>query len=286
MNSSILRKKLDGPEIVVAPGVYDMMTLLIANQHSFDAHYASGYWGAASALGEPDVGIATYRDFITLFGKLAEKSVAPIVADADTGFGSLANLAYAVRGYQKAGIAAIQIEDQAFPKQCGHIGQVRLASCDEMVRRIAVAIDARQDGNMMIIARTDARNTEGLDSALSRMEAYTKAGADILFFEAPASEEEIQIACSATDLPIIINAAHGGRTPILRPSAYQDLGVSMVIYPAGAPLSAAYAADNFFAGLKQDDPNMEKTDMFDFADMSELLGMNDIIALQEKFKGV
>lgn len=285
MSGAELQAKLAGDKIIAAPGIYDHMSLLMANEVGFDAHYASGYWGTASAMGEPDVGIAGYADFIRIFGAFAAKSKAPVIADADTGFGSLANLAHAVRGYQKAGIAAMQIEDQAFPKICGHVGQAISAPAEDMVRRLHVAVEARGDGDMLIIARSDARRTEGLDAAITRLNLYADNGADILFLEAPQSLEEIREAASQTDKPLLLNAAHGGFTPILAPAEYQKLGVKLVIYPAGAPLAAAQAARNFYTGLKSGDANGDGEGHFDFSEMSRLLGIDDVVALQKRHGG-
>ncbi|MEP0190394.1 MAG: isocitrate lyase/PEP mutase family protein [Erythrobacter sp.] len=268
--------------IVVAPGIYDHMSLLIAKEAGHTALYASGYWGSASALGEPDVGIAGASDFLSIFGRFAQKAGVPIIADADTGFGSLTNLDRAVKAYQRAGIAAMQIEDQDFPKICGHVGRAMSVPTKEMVRRVKVAVEARGDGDMLIIARTDARRTEGLASAIERLQAYGEQGADILFLEAPQDEGEIATAAQALDKPLMLNAAHGGVTPILAPSRYQELGVKLVIYPAGAPLSAAHASNAFYRSLLNDDPNVAQANMFDFTEMSRLLGIDDVVEFQNK----
>lgn len=284
MSGTELRAKMAGDHIIAAPGIYDHMSLLMANETGFDAHYASGYWGTASAMGEPDVGIAGYSDFIRIFGAFAAKSKAPIIADADTGFGSIANLAHAVKGYQNAGIAAMQIEDQGFPKICGHVGQAVSVSADEMITRMKVAVEARGDGDLLIIARSDARRTEGLDSAINRLNQYADNGADILFLEAPQSLDEITEAASRVNKPLLVNAAHGGFTPILAPEEYQKLGAKFVIYPAGAPLAAAEATKNFYSRLKAGDANGEGTGHFNFQEMSRLLGMDDVTAMQERHK--
>ena len=268
--------------IIVAPGIYDHMSLLMAREAGFKAFYASGYWNAASSLGEPDVGIAGASDFLAIFSRFVEKAAAPIIADADTGFGSLTNLDRAVKAYQRAGIAAIQLEDQGFPKICGHVGKASSVSAQEMVKRVEVAVEARAEGDMRIIARTDARRTEGLEAAISRLQEYDHAGADILFLEGPQSEEEIAQAADALQKPLLLNAAHGGVTPILSPTRYQELGVKLVIYPAGAPLSAAHAARNFYRGLAADDPNSAHLDLFDFSEMSRLLGMDDVTEFQKR----
>lgn len=280
--AQVLREHIKGPAIVVAPGVYDHMSLLIAKKFGFQAFYASGYWSAASTLGEPDVGIAGASDFLEVFGRFVAKARQPIIADADTGFGSLTNLDRAVKAYQRAGIAAIQIEDQDFPKICGHVGHAKSVPTPDMVRRVKVAIEARGDGDIQIIARTDSRRTEGLEAAIDRLHAYAAAGADIVFLEGPQNEEEITQAADALHTPLMLNAAHGGVTPILAPSRYQALGVKLVIYPGAAALSAAHATNSFYRGLANDDANITAENMFDFDEMSQLLGMDDVVAFQKR----
>lgn len=282
LSSPTLQQQLATDDIVVAPGIYDHMSLLMAKEAGFTAVYASGYWGTASALGEPDVGIAGATDFLTIFGRFAAKAGIAVIADADTGFGSLTNLDRAVRAYSAAGIAAMQIEDQGFPKICGHVGKATSVAAEEMERRIKVAVEARGDSDMQIIARTDARRTEGLKAAIERLQRYAEQGADILFLEAPETEDEIAQAARELDKPLLLNAAHGGFTPILSPSRYAELGVSLVIYPAGAPLSAAQAARRFYDNLASDNPNTAHDDMFDFAEMSRLLGMDDVVEFQNR----
>lgn len=280
-----LRALLESEAIVAAPGIYDHMSLLLAEAAGHKALYASGYWGTASALGEADVGIAGMSDFASIFGRFAARAKVPVIADADTGFGSLTNLRRTVQHYCRAGIAAMQIEDQPFPKICGHVGRATSVPAADMVKRMQVAVEARGDEELLIIGRTDARRSEGLDAAIDRLVAYGEAGADILFLEAPESEEEIAAAASALGKPLMINAAHGGATPVLSPSRYAELGVKLAIYPAGAPLSALQGAANFYAMLAQDEANPDPQSMFDFKDISRLLGMDEIVAFQDRHGG-
>lgn len=280
-----LRALLETEDIVAAPGIYDHMSLLLGQAAGHKALYASGYWGTASAYGEADVGIAGMTDFVTTFGRFAARADVPIIADADTGFGSLTNLRRAVQLYVQSGIAAMQIEDQPFPKICGHVGRAVSVPAEDMVKRVQVAVEAREDGDMLIIARTDARRSEGLEAAIDRLSAYGDAGADILFLEAPESEEEIATAAAALGKPLLINAAHGGFTPILSPSGYARLGAKLVIYPAGPSLSALQGAANFYASLAQDNANPAHENMFDFGEISRLLGMEEIVAFQDRHGG-
>lgn len=283
--AAILRARLAQDGVIAAPGIYDHISLLVAQSVGFEALYASGYWGTASAMGEPDVGIAGMSDFVRTFGGFAARSEAPLIADADTGFGSLANLAHAVRGYQAAGIAAMQIEDQPFPKICGHVGRAVSAPKEEMLTRIAVALEARGDGDMLIIARTDARRSEGIDAAIDRLDAYGKAGADIVFLEAPQSADEVAMAAKALAKPLMLNAAPAAAMPVLEPAQYEALGAKIVIYPSGAPLAAAAAAQGFYEALQQGRATSDGPPAYDFGAISKLLGMDDIIALQDRHAG-
>lgn len=267
-------------EFILAPGVFDLMTTALANRAGHRAVYASGYWNVASQLGLPDAGIATYRDFVTRFAVIAERSEAPVIADADTGFGGLLNLAHTVAGYEAAGLAAIQIEDQSFPKKCGHSGSTRVVSSDEMVKRIRVACESRSDPNFLIIARTDARPSLGLDEALRRADAYAAAGADILFVEAPQDEEEMRRICASGGRHIV-NMAHGGKTPILSASALAEIGYAAAIFPAAPALAAMHAAAGVYADLLE--RGETSATMFDFAEMSRLMGFGAVLDFEERW---
>lgn len=284
VGDSRLRERLARPGIVVAPGAYDMMSLLVANQIGFEAIFASGYWVMASQLGLPDAGIASYRDFETAFRRIVEFSDAPVIADADTGFGGTVNIDHAVRGYLKMGCAAIQIEDQCFPKQCGHVGPRAVVDTQVMTNRIATARAALGGEDMLIVARTDARGSEGFDEALRRMNAYAEAGADILFLEGPHDEEEMSRFCA--ELPEhskLVNAAHGGKTPILPPQQYEKIGYGVAIYPGGAAMCALAAARDFLMGLKQGDARGDCAGMYPFASVSKLLGFDKVKELELAF---
>lgn len=188
MANPILRQKLDRGEFIVAPGLHDMIAASVANKVGFDIVYGTGYWLTASSLGLPDAGIATYTQMLDRMATLVRTSQGAVIADADTGYGGLLNVHHTVRGYEAAGVTAIQLEDQEFPKKCGHTPGKRCVPTQDMVEKIKVAAAARQDKeNFLIIARTDARAALGVDEAMRRLEAYAEAGADILFFEAPPS---------------------------------------------------------------------------------------------------
>ena len=227
-----LKQKLAAGRFIVAPGVFDMISTMLAERVGFDAVYASGYWLTASYLGLPDAGIATYTEMLSRVAKVVEKSTAPVIADADTGFGGLLNVHHTVRGYERAGVTAIQIEDQEFPKKCGHTPYRRVIPLDEMVAKVRVAVDARTDPNFLIIARTDARGGHGFDEAVRRGQAYAAAGADIVFVEALHSEDEMRRACAAIRAPMMANMSDGGKTPIRPARELKDFGYSLAIFPA------------------------------------------------------
>ena len=180
-----LKKRISEPEILIAPGVHEMVSLRLADSFQFDALYMTGYGTVASSLGLPDAGLATYSQMLERVELMAEMANKPLIADGDTGYGGLLNIRHTIRGYEKAGAAAIQLEDQEFPKKCGHTPSRRVIDSKDMVRKIQVAKDSREDENFLIIARTDARTSLGIDEALRRGEQYAKAGADILFIESP-----------------------------------------------------------------------------------------------------
>jgi 2,3-dimethylmalate lyase len=225
--------------VIAAPGVYDMVSLRMAAGMGFDALYMTGYGTVASHLGLPDAGLASYADMVGRVELMAQMSDAPLIADGDTGYGGLLNMRHTVQGYERAGAAAIQLEDQEFPKKCGHTPGRRVVSPEDMVRRIAVAAEARTSPDFLIIARTDARSSLGLAEAIRRARAYAKAGADLLFVESPETEEEmIAIGRELGDMPLVANMVEGGRTPMLSSARLAEIGYALAIFPVAALLSA------------------------------------------------
>jgi 2-methylisocitrate lyase-like PEP mutase family enzyme len=208
-----LRARLQSPELVVAPGVFDMVSARIADRQGFGALYMTGYGAVASYLGYPDAGLATYTDMANRVAQFAAITDTPMVCDGDTGYGGLLNVMHTVRGYEAAGACAIQLEDQEAPKKCGHMLGRRVIDTEDMVAKVRVAVETRTDPNFLVIARTDARTSLGLDEALRRAESYARAGADLLFVEGPESEQELERIGRAFDLPLVVNLVAGGRTP-------------------------------------------------------------------------
>jgi 2-methylisocitrate lyase-like PEP mutase family enzyme len=282
-----LKQKLQRGEFIVAPGVFDMMSAMLAERVGFDAVYASGYWLTASYLGIPDAGLATYTDMLDRVTKVAEKSSVPVIADADTGFGGLLNVHHTVRGYERAGISAIQIEDQEFPKKCGHTPYRRVISMDDMVAKVRVAVDARVDPDFLIVARTDARTGNGFADALGRGQAYAAAGADIVFVESLQSEDEMREVCRSINKPLIANMADGGKTPMRSAKELADFGYALAIWPAMAPLAANHAIEAAYRNLKATGTSESPTvPLADFNDFCRLIGFEDVWAFEEKWKDV
>lgn len=282
MTDTRLRDKLAANEFFVVPGIHDMISAVMADRVGFDIVYGSGYWLTASAYGLPDAGIATYTQMLDRMATLKRTSKAAVIGDADTGFGGLLNVHHTVMGYEAAGISAIQIEDQEFPKKCGHTPYKRLIPVEDMVEKIRVAVDTRNE--MLIIARTDARQSEGLDSTLRRLEAYSKAGADILFPEALTTEEEMRVACAAFDKPVMANMANGGLTPLLKGDILRDVGYAFAIYPSLSSLIAASAIETAFIKLR-DEGDGEPVDMpmFNFKEFCQLIGFQEVWDFEKKW---
>lgn len=285
MANPIIRTKLDKNEFFVAPGLQDMISAVIANKVGFDVVYGSGYWQTASCYGLPDAGIVTYTEMLDRMATLARTSNAAVIADADTGYGGLLNVHHTVKGYEAAGITAIQLEDQEFPKKCGHTPYKRCVPTQDMVEKIKVAVEARVDQkNFLIIARTDVRASEGADAAMRRLEAYAEAGADVLFFEAPQSEEEMYKACKTLGKPMVANMSNGGKTPILPAKVLEEIGYAFAIYPAMTSLVAARAMESALLTLKQkgisESPDLPILDFYEFCD---LIGFKEVWDFEKRW---
>jgi 2,3-dimethylmalate lyase len=269
--------------VIAAPGVYDMVSLRMAAAMGFDALYMTGYGTVASHLGLPDAGLASYADMVGRVEAMARMSETPLIADGDTGYGGLLNVRHAVRGYERAGAAAIQLEDQEFPKKCGHTPGRRVVSADDMVRKIAVAAEARTSPDFLIIARTDARGSLGLAEAIRRARAYAEAGADMLFVESPESEAEMaEIGRELGDMPLVANMVEGGRTPMLHPERLAEIGYALAIYPVAGLLSAAAALDTVYAHIRATGSSLgSPAPLYSFADMNRLMGFEDVWAFDK-----
>lgn len=279
-----LKQRLAQPEILTAPGVFDMISMKIADSLGFEAHYMTGYGTVASHLGLPDAGLATYSDMVSRVSAFTTASKVPLIADGDTGYGGLLNVEHTVRGYERAGAAAIQLEDQEFPKKCGHTPGRRVVPLDDMLRKIRVAVETRDSQDFLIVARTDARTSLGLDEALRRGEAFAEAGADVLFIESPESVEEMQRICHGFDLPLLANMVEGGRTPVLSGTELQALGYSLAIFPALGFLAAGSALrEAYGALLNTGDSRRYSGELYDFMDFSRLMGFEAVWDFERRY---
>ena len=216
-------------------------------------------------------------------GQIAAAAKTPVIADADTGYGGLLNVQHTVRGYERAGVTAIQLEDQEFPKKCGHTPNRRVIALDDMVRKIKVASDSRSSSDFLIIARTDARTGLGLDEAIRRGVAYGEAGADVVFIESPESREELATIAKRIDKPLVANMVNGGRTPMLKTEELSALGYSMAIFPAVGFLATAQALTEAYRDLQQHGTSTDAVRMFDFAAFNELIGFKDVWDFEKRY---
>ncbi len=269
--------------VIAAPGVYDMVSLRMASAMGFDALYMTGYGTVASHLGLPDAGLAGYADMVGRVEAMARMAAAPLIADGDTGYGGLLNVRHAVRGYERAGAAAIQLEDQQFPKKCGHTPGRRVVPADDMARKIAVAAEARTSPDFLIIARTDARSSLGLAEAIRRARAYAEAGADMLFVELPESEAEMaEIGRELGDMPLVANMVEGGRTPMLSNARLAEIGYALAIYPVAGLLSAAAALNAVYAHIRATGSSLgSPAPLYPFAEMNRLMGFEEVWAFDK-----
>jgi 2-methylisocitrate lyase-like PEP mutase family enzyme len=280
-----LKRMLSNGDFIVAPGVYDLVSVHLANEVGFDAVYASGYWMTASALGLPDLGLATYTEMIDRVARIAEFSRAPVIADADTGYGGLVNLHRTVRGYENAGVSGFQLEDQIFPKKCGHTPDRPVIPLEEMVQKIRVALDTRINDSFLVIARTDARTDFGVDEAIRRATAYAEAGADLVFVEALTSEIEMERTCREVPGRLIANMAPTGVTPVVTVSRLEELGFSAAIFPGLTAMTAMTTMEKVLRHLKETgDSRHHELESFDFKRACRLLGFDEYRELQGRWK--
>lgn len=283
-----LRARLSRSEILLAPGVYDGLTASLAQQAGFEALYLSGAAVAYTKLGRPDIGLTSVTEMAEVMGLVRDRVDLPVIIDADTGFGNALNAQRTMRLYERAGANALQLEDQTYPKRCGHLSDKTLIPMEEMAGKIAAMADARASDETLIIARTDAIAVEGFDSALRRAEAYVEAGADVLFVEAPRSGAELRAVAEqfAGRIPLLANMVDGGVTPVESAADLEAAGYSIVIFPGGIVRAQAHAAQAYYASLAQNGSNRPFADrMFDFDGLNETIGTAEMLALGKRYEG-
>ena len=280
----MMKQRLKEKRILLAPGVYDALTALLAEQAGFESLYLSGASIAYSRLGRSDVGLVTASEVADTLTNICERAKLPVVVDADTGFGNALNTIRTVHMFERAGAAAIQLEDQLAPKRCGHLDGKSLISTGEMVGKLKAALDTRKDA--LIIARTDAVAVEGLEPALERAERYAEAGADILFIEALRSVDEMKAANARFKgkAPLMANMVEGGKTPVLSTTELEAIGYSFAIFPGGTVRSIAYSLQEYFKVLKRDGSTAKVRDkMLDFNGLNDTIGTPELLKLGKKY---
>ncbi|MCZ6511601.1 MAG: isocitrate lyase/PEP mutase family protein [Alphaproteobacteria bacterium] len=281
-----LVERLRNGTFTIAPGVFEMISARIADSLGFPAIYMTGYGAVASYLGLPDAGLATFTDMVNRVATIVDNTSTPLIADGDTGYGGLLNVEHTIRGYERAGACAIQLEDQVFPKKCGHTPGRQVVPVEDMVAKIRVARETRDSDDFLIIARTDARGLYGLDEALRRGEAFAEAGADILFIESPESVEEMSKICGAFDKPLVANMVESGSTPVLSAAELEELGYTLVIYPATAFLAMGAAVRSVYQHLlREGSTSNVTTPLYDFKDFSGLMGFDKVWDFEKKWAG-
>lgn len=280
-------KSIIKTETLLAPGIYDALSGLIAEQSGAQAVYLSGASIAYTRFGRSDVGLVSVSEVHDTLAAVTDRIKIPIIVDADTGFGNALNVQRTIRNFERAGAAAIQIEDQSFPKRCGHLDGKVLIKTDEMVGKVKAAVDARKTSDTLIIARTDARAVEGLQEAIDRAHAYEEAGADILFIEAPRSVDELKVIRKSFHLntPLLANMVEGGKTPVKTADDLKSLGFNIVIFPGGAVRAATFQLQEYYAGLLENGSNAEFSKrMHDFDSLNAVIGTPELLSIGKKYE--
>ncbi|WP_286760207.1 MULTISPECIES: isocitrate lyase/PEP mutase family protein [Sulfitobacter] len=282
-----LRQRLTTPDILIAPGVYDGLTAALATDAGFEALYLSGAAVAYTRLGRPDIGLSTASEMTDTMALIADRTDLPVIMDADTGFGNALNARRTMQSYERAGASALQVEDQTYPKKCGHLSDKSLIPKEEMAGKIAAMADARRH-DTLIIARTDAIAVEGFDAAIDRAGSYIDAGADVLFIEAPRDSGELSRIADTFKgrVPLLANMVEGGATPISSATTLEDMGFDIVIFPGGIVRALAKSAQDYYASLKATGSNKAFSDrMHDFDGLNAAIGTPEMLALGKRFDG-
>ena len=278
------RQLLNAPGIVQAPGAYDCLTAKLIEKAGFPAVYMTGAGTSVAQLGHPDLGLASMTEMVANAAALATILDVPLIADADTGYGGVLNVRRTVRQYERAGVAAIHIEDQEMPKRCGHLDDKKVVSTEDMVQKIQAAVDARTDDDFTIIVRTDSIAVTGWDDAMHRCKEYVKAGADALFVEALRTPEEVEWAGQNLDIPLLFNFVESGKSPLLSASELERFGFKIVIYPASALLSVTHVVEQVMAQLKEKGTTAHLMDsMVSLQDCFEVMGLSGMLAEDAQF---
>lgn len=279
-----LRQLLQSGKIIMAPGAYDAWSARLVEMSGFPAVYMTGYGTSASVLGQPDIGLLTFTEMVTMARNICNCTHVPVIADADNGYGNSLNVLRTVREYENAGVAGIQLEDQVMPKRCGHMEGKQLIAKDEMVAKVRAAVHARKDPNLVIIARTDAVAVNGYDDAIDRARAYKEAGADVLFVEALQNEEQVKKTASLVDAPLMANMVEHGKTPLDTADHLYQQGFRIAIYPTMSIYTVTKALLTAYKTLKDsEDIRMVCDQEVDFPTFNQMIGLDTLRALEKDF---
>jgi 2-methylisocitrate lyase-like PEP mutase family enzyme len=282
-----LKQRLTQTNAVLAPGVFDALSALVAEQSGFEALYLSGASIAYTRLGRSDVGLTTYTEVADTLARITERVSLPVIVDADTGFGNALNVMRTVKGFERAGAAMIQLEDQTFPKRCGHLDGKSVVPVSEMVGKLKAALDARTSSDTLILARTDALAVEGLEAALERAEYYLECGVDALFIEALRTPEQMDVACArfAQRIPMLANMVEGGKTPVQSAAELGQRGFRLVIFPGGTVRAVTHTLQGYYASLHQHQTTAPwQQQMLDFESLNKVIGTDVLMALGNQYE--
>lgn len=282
-----LKSKLAAGEKILAPGIYDALTALVAEQAGFPALYLSGASIAYTRLGRSDVGLTTYTEVEDTLARITERVTTPVIVDGDTGFGNALNTQRTVRGFERAGASMIQLEDQTFPKRCGHLNGKGVVPVAEACGKLRAALDARHSSETLILARTDAVAVEGLDAALDRAQAYLECGVDALFVEALRSPEQLDAACKrfAGKVPLLANMVEGGKTPVQSASELGERGFQIVIFPGGTARAVSHMLKAYYGNLKAEGTTASwRANMLDFDQLNDLIGTPELLEQGKRYE--
>ena len=284
--TTLFKKYILEEEILVMPGAHDALCARIIEKTGFKAVTMGGYSATAALLGQPDVSLLSLTEMADCYRRVAANLEIPLFVDGDTGFGGTLNVRRTVQEIERTGAAGMFIEDQVFPKRCGHMEGKNVIAAEEMVAKVKAAVDARQDGDFMIMARTDALAVNGLDDAINRGNLYREAGADLIFVEAPTSKEEMRKITSQVQAPTMANNIEGGKTPLLSAAELQEIGYSSVVFPVAATYAIAKVVGGLMQTIKQTGSSLDFADqMLDFAQFAELIGLDGLRKLENGYYG-
>ncbi|MEI7495991.1 MAG: isocitrate lyase/PEP mutase family protein [Betaproteobacteria bacterium] len=282
-----LKKRLEQPDVLLAPGVYDALSALVAEQAGFEALYLSGASIAYTLLGRADVGLTTVSEVVNTLAHITDRVTIPVIVDADTGFGNALNTQRTVRDLERAGASMIQLEDQTFPKRCGHLDGKAVVPVKEMEGKLRAALDARHSSNTLVLARTDALAIEGFEAALERAERYLECGVDALFIEAVRTPEQMDIACKrfASRIPLLANMVEGGKTPVQSAQELGQRGYKIVIFPGGTARAVAHTLQGYYASLNAHQTTLPwQSQMLDFDGLNAVIGTPALLAQGKQYE--